>query len=97
MQTCEVSVEDFDKVVHTVRVQADSLFEAVGLGLAAIEKRAWTGQIAKGLNIVTVRITEVTEHAVRIADFDKWLNRTGGSPREIVQKQKIQTRLLMIL
>jgi tRNA U34 2-thiouridine synthase MnmA/TrmU len=29
------------------------------------------------------------EHQVKAIEFSKWLERTGGSPRDVVQRQKI--------
>jgi hypothetical protein len=30
------------------------------------------------------------EHRVKVAEFKSWLNRTGGSPAETVQRKKVK-------
>jgi len=83
-----------DGVVHTVEVTAETLYEAVALGMAAIRTDEWVTGIAQGLNPVKVRVTNVAvEHEVRLMDFTQWLDRTGGSPREISDRKRIRSIL----
>ena len=83
-------------VTHTVEVTAETLYEAVALGMAAICTDEWVMGIAQGLNPVKVRITNVAvEHEVRIMDFTKWLDRTGGSLREMSDRKRIRSILGM--
>jgi hypothetical protein len=91
LRSCRVTVKDMEGVTHTAEVTASSLFEAVALGIAAIRGNEWAGEIAEGLNTVQVSVTEVpVTHTVKVGDFNKWLNRTGGSPREIVDRSRFR-------
>src|SRR3979490_2618255 len=55
-----------------VEVTAETLYEAVALGMAAIRTDEWVTGIAQGLNAVRVRVTNVVvEHEVRIMAFTK--------------------------
>ena len=58
LRQCFVSVKDLNGVEHIVTVSANSLFEAVALGLAQIQKSEWVADIATGLNVVTVELPE---------------------------------------
>ena len=72
------------------------IYEAVALRMAAIRTDDWVTGIAQGLNAVKVRVTNVpVEHEVKIMDFTKWLERTGGSPREIADRKRIRSILGM--
>jgi hypothetical protein len=52
--------------------------------------------IADGLNRVRVSVADVrVEHEVQIGNFTKWLERTGGSPREVSERYKIRSILGM--
>ena len=83
-------------VSHTVEVTAETLYEAVALGMAAIRTDEWVNGIAQGLNPVKVRVTNVpVEHEVKLMDFTKWLETTGGSPREISHRNRIKSILGM--
>jgi hypothetical protein len=73
-------------------VTAASLYEAVALGMAAIRTDEWVTGIAQGLNSVKVRVTNVAvEHEVMFQDFTNWLDRTGGSPREVNDRKRIKS------
>jgi hypothetical protein len=66
----------------------------VAQGLAAIRGNEWVAGIAQGLNVVKVSVAHVrVEHEVRLIDFTKWLERAGGSPREVSDRHKIRTIL----
>jgi hypothetical protein len=69
---CKVTVTDMDGIQHTAQVNAQSLYEAVALGLRAIKKSAWAGEIPEGLTTVTVRIIDdPIEHTVKMQVFSE--------------------------
>lgn len=83
-----------DGVSHTVEVTAATLYEAVAQGLAAIRGHEWVAGIAQGSNVVKVSVADVrVEHEVKLMDFTKWLERTGTSPREVSDRQRIRSIL----
>lgn len=96
VRSCRVTVADMDGASHTVEVTAATLYEAVALGLAAIRGDEWVAGIAQGLNTVKVSVADVrVEHDVKLMDFTKWLDKTGGSPREVSDRYKIRSILGM--
>jgi hypothetical protein len=96
VRSCKVTIQDMEGVGHTVEVTAETLYEAVALGMAAIRTDDWVNGIAQGLNPVKVRVTNVAvEHEVKLMDFTKWLDRSGGSPREISDRKRIKSNLGM--
>jgi len=67
------------------------VYEAVPQGLAALRKNEWVEGIEERFGFVKVSVADVrVEHQVKIADFMKWLERPGRTPREITQRQKIR-------
>jgi hypothetical protein len=96
MKSCRVTVSDMEGVAHTVEVTAATLYEAVAMGLKQIRGNDWVEGLAGALNTVTVSVKNVqVEHAVRIGEFTKWLERKGGSPAEVTRKKKIKEILGM--
>src|ERR1700682_2841223 len=94
VRSCKVTIQDTRSVSHTVEVTAESLYEAVALGMAAIRTDEWVSGIAQGRNPVKVRVMNVpVEHEVRLMDFTKWLHRHGGSPREMSDRKRIRSIL----
>jgi len=48
------------------------------------------------LNVVKVSVADVrVEHEVKLMDFTKWLDGTGGSPREVSDCHRIRSILGM--
>ena len=96
VRSCRVTIQDMDGVAHTVEVTAATLYEAVAQGLAAIRRNEWVAGIAQGVNVVKVSVADVrVEHAVKLMDFTKWVDRTGGSPREMSDRRRIRAILGM--
>jgi hypothetical protein len=96
VRSCRVTIQDLDGVSHTVEVTAATLYEAVAQGLAAIRGNEWVAGVAQGLNAVKVAVADVrVEHEVKLIDFTKWVEKTGGSPREMSDRRRIRTILGM--
>jgi hypothetical protein len=90
-RSCKVTVSDIAGVEHTVSVTASSLYEAVALGLAALHGKEWVAGIATGPEAVKVSVVDVpVEHSVKLKDFTKWLERPGGSPRDVAQRYRVR-------
>ena len=96
VRSCRVTIQDLDGVSHTAEVTASSLYEAVAQGLAALRKNEWVEGIEERFGIVKGAVAEVrVEHQVKIADFLKWLERPGRTPREISHRLRIRSILGM--
>jgi hypothetical protein len=63
-----------DGVSHTVEVTVSQRFEVTN-GLLESRK----GSMLSRFRVADVRV----EHEVNLKDFTNWLDRTGGSPREV--------------
>jgi hypothetical protein len=96
MRSCRVTIQDLDGVAHTVEVTAATLYETVAQGLAAIRGNEWVAGFAQGFSMVKVSVADVrVEHEVKLGDFTKWVEKTGGSPRDVIQRQRIRSILGM--
>ena len=86
VRSCRVTIKDMDGVKHTVEVTAETLYEAVALGLVAMRGNDWVMGIPQGLNTVQVSVVDIPiEHSVKIKDFNDWLERSTGAPSESLQ------------
>jgi hypothetical protein len=91
LRSCRVIVQDMEGVTHSVEVTAGTLYEAVAQGLAAVEESDWVASIAQGLNVVKVSVADVrVEHEVKMIEFKRWLERPGGSPREVGSRKRVR-------
>ena len=95
-QTSKLCMAQMVDLRFILRVTASSLSEAVAPGLAALRKNEWVEGIEERFGVVKVSVTDVrVEHQVKIADFMKWLERPGCTPREITHRLRIRAILGM--
>ena len=95
VKSCRVTIRDLEGVSHTVEVTAETLFEAVAHGLAAIRQNDWVAGIADGPKI-KISVADIpVEHEVKIQEFTGWLERSSRSPRELMERKKIRAILGM--
>ncbi len=65
-------------------------------GLAAIRGREWVAGVEQSIGLVKVSVTDVrVEHEVKLGNFTKWVERKGGSPRDVIQRGKVREILGM--
>ena len=91
--SCIVKIVDDAGVEHSVRVRAESVYEAAILGMSKLKRH---GSESDGSTIgwVTVEIhDEPTIHRIQVGKMLGWINRSGRTPRDDVRKQKLRTLL----
>lgn len=89
-----VTITDLDGISHTVEVTASTLYEAIALGLVALRGHEWAGGVPEGTASVRVAVTSISvEHTVKIRDFTNWVERKGGSPREVTERDRVRALL----
>src|SRR6266567_3011659 len=64
-------------------VTAESLYEAVALGLRAIRQCIWVEDIGQNFTIRVLARDTPVEHTVEFRAFHKWLEQPARSPREL--------------
>lgn len=85
---------DIEGVEHTVEVTAESLYEAVARGLAALQDAVWAGDIGRSQTTITVVVQQPeVEHKVRMRDFEAWLESDGRSLAEMALKSRLRELL----
>jgi hypothetical protein len=91
LRRCRVTITDVQGRPHAIEVAASSVFEAVALGLKAMEGDKWR---ADGFTPVRVRVLDApADYEVKLKDFTKWLDRTGKSPRGVIDRKSIRAIL----
>jgi hypothetical protein len=94
LRSCRVTCRDIEGIEHSVEVSADSLYEAVARGLAALRDAEWAGEIGHGQTTVTVVVKQPeVEHTGRMRDSEAWLESNGRSPAEMALKSRLRELL----
>ena len=92
-RACIVSFTGPTGVRHSVEVMAETLFEAAGLGLAALRQSEWADGIALGTPIdVRVKSPETT-HSVTLMQLQRWCDGVAVSPDEVIKRQRVKALL----
>ena len=78
-------------MIHEVTVTAESVYEATARALRAFRDHDWSLEDAylTGYLEVVAKQPEVT-HKVLLKQFDDWLKRPGGSPKEISKREFVK-------
>lgn len=88
---CVVKVVDDLGVEHSVRVRAESVYEAALLGLKKLERVGGEGDDMQ-IPWVTVEIWEQpTRHRVNVPKMLRGLKEPGRFPRDKTRKEKLRT------
>ena len=96
VRSCRVTIRDIEGMSHTVEVTASSLYEAVAQALAALRGNDWVAGLPQGPAVVKVSVVQARiDHEVKMRDFERWLEKTGGSPREVIDRKRIRAILGM--
>jgi hypothetical protein len=90
MPPCIVSFVDLGGLRHSVEVQAEGLFEAAVLGLAAFKKHDY---MPGGLTQLQVEVLSAITHTVTVKKVQEWLERGVRTPKEAVLKERLRTLL----
>ena len=90
---CVVKLVDDHGVEHSVRVRAESVYEAALKGLNKLARIGWEGDGSQ-IGWVTVEIWErPTEHRVHVGNMLGWIKSHGRTPRDETRKSKLRTLL----
>jgi hypothetical protein len=90
MPLCIVSYADLDGVRHSVEVEAEGLYEAAVLGIAAFRKHDLT---PAGLTELHIEVRSTIMHALTVQKVQQWLARGVMSPKEAVLKERLRALL----
>ena len=90
---CVVNLVDDHGVEHSVRVRAESVYEAALKGLQKLERVGWESS-GEQIGWVTVEVwEEPTQHRVHVGKMLGWIKSSGRTPRD--ESRKWQLRRLL--
>jgi hypothetical protein len=88
---CVVTFRDGEGVDHAVVLTAESLYEAATVALRQFRRADWSREAALDLGTLRIEVWEQpTLYRVDVAKLEAWLRRSGGSPREVVLRDKLK-------
>jgi len=92
--SCVVSFTDTEGVEHSVRVPAESLYEAAVEAMAAFRRSVLTEVPLAPATRLTIRVkAPEEEHTISVGKVLAWLDSSAKSPSEQVKKNRLRERL----
>jgi hypothetical protein len=91
---CIISFTDSEGIEHSIRVPAESLYEAAVEAMAGFKKSVLMDAPMPPGTQLTIRVkTTEEEHTVTVAKVLSWLDGVASSPSEKLKKNRLQERL----
>ena len=87
---CIVSFQSPSGIVHSVEVQAESLYEAAALGLARLKRDGWIDGLGPATKLEIDARFPGTHHVVSVQQLQRWIDSTTDSPVEMLRKAKLK-------
>jgi hypothetical protein len=75
---------------HSVEVQAETVYEAAGLGLHLLKQDGWSEPVAPGMQLEIQVRQPAAVHTVTVMQLRRWVDGTAVSPEEILKKRKLK-------
>jgi len=87
MAKCYVSYLDTSGLRHTVEVEAESLYEAAALGIAAFRHhQCEPGSLAQ----LNIEVRSSITHTLTVQRLKDWVSGASKSPKEAVVKERLK-------
>ena len=91
---CVVRLKDSHDTVHEIVVHAESLYEAVLLGLNRLVDVGWESDADETIKQVEVEIhQEPTRHIVNVPNLLNWVKQDTTRPGQQTRKEKLRKLL----
>jgi hypothetical protein len=92
---CAVSFRDSDGIAHTAHVQAESLYEAVAVAIAAFRRDSLVPAPASTTEFIIAIERPLIEHRIRLSQVAKWAqdNKTREGPAGMTKRQRVKALL----
>ena len=95
LRVCTVSFKSATGISHSVDVEAETLYEAAGIGLARLKKDGWIEGLGPGSRLeITVREPS-TIHSLTVQQLQRWASGVTTSPAEVLRRAKVKHLLGM--
>ena len=88
---CVVKLVDDHGVEHSVKVRAESVYEAALKGLTRLEKVGWESDGSQIGSVLVEVWEEPTLHRVGVAKMLQWVKGHGRSPSDEIRREKLRT------
>src|SRR4051812_6179794 len=93
LPVCTVSFQSPTGIRHGVDVEAETLYEAAGLGLARLKKDGWIEGLGPGSRL-DIQVREpATVHSLTVQQLHRWIEHAPKSPADVLRRARVKQQL----
>src|SRR5688572_4851534 len=90
-RACQVTFQDLEGVRHTVRVDADSVYEAACLAIRALRKAGFVDQQPGPVSKLEVQAFQpAITHEITVGQVQRWLELGSSNPNEEARRKRLR-------
>src|SRR4051812_14257356 len=93
LRVCTVSFQSPTGVRHGVDVEAETLYEAAGLGFAGLKKDGWMEGLGPGSRLEILVREPSTIHSLTVQQLHRWVDGVTTSPAEVLRRARVKQLL----
>jgi hypothetical protein len=90
LRLCTVSFKSPTGITHGVEVEAETLYEAAGLGLARLKKDGWIEGLGPGSRLEIQVREPSTIHSLTVQQLNRWVDGVTTSPAEVLWRVRVK-------
>ena len=90
LRHCTVSFKSPTGITHGVDVEAETLYEAAGLGLARLKKDGWIEGLGPGSRLEIHVREPSTIHTLTVQQLHRWVDGVTTSPAEVLRRARVK-------
>jgi hypothetical protein len=93
VRVCTVSFKSPSGISHSVEIEAETLYEAAGVGLARLKKDGWVEGLGPGTRL-EIQVREPTSiHTLSVQQLHRWIESVTTSPAEVLRRARVKQLL----
>lgn len=93
VRVCTVSFKSQTGISHAVDVEAETLYEAAGLGLARLKRDGWIEGLGPGTRLEIDVRAPGTRHSLTVQQLQRWVEGVTASPQEVLRRARVKQML----
>ncbi len=90
LRVCTVGFQSPTGIHHSVEVEAETLYEAAGLGLARLKKDGWIEGLGPATKLEIAVRAPAAHHTLTVTQLQKWINSVNTGAGDVLKKAKIK-------
>jgi hypothetical protein len=94
VRTCVVSFKAPSGIVHSVEVQAETLYEAAAIGLAQLKKDRWIEGLGPATKLEIAVREPGASHTLTVSQIHRWCEGVAVSPDEVLRRKRVKELLV---